>query len=327
MSVLITGSVAYDTVLFHSGAFGDRLAAGAGEGINATFLARTMRRDFGGCGANVAVSMRRLGGEPLLWGAVGRDGDDYLKRLEELGVDRSGLIRLEDAWTSQCMIFTDRTGGQIAAFHPGAAERSKEAPWPLEDSGRERRPKLAILSPGGRETTLHAARACTDRGIPFLFDVGQELPLFSGDELRTLLDMSFGIAYSDSEAEAFETASGLGSAAIARLGRMVVRTHGARGASLWTAGETEPQFVESLPVRAKSPVGAGDALRGGLMLGLELGLEPLEAVRLGAVAAARKISGENAQDYVLTPRLALEDYERMWGEAPAAWRAFVRDRC
>lgn len=322
MSVLITGSIAYDTVLAFDGAFGDQIPARPLAGFNTTFLTRRMSRTFGGCAANIAAAMKKLGGEPLLWGAVGADGGAYLERFMKLGIAADGIAVLKDAFTAQCTILTDRTGGQIAAFHPGATERTPEVPWP-EPSNPALRPKLAVLSPGGRATTLHAAAECVRRGVPYLFDVGQELPLFSRDELESLLSRAFGIAYSASEALAFAEQTGLASPDIARMGKMVLETRGGEGALLWLPGEDEPHLIEPVPVaQVASPVGAGDAMRGGLLFGLEAGFSPLVSARLGAIAAASRIAAPQGEDDALTFERAAQRYAEVWKTPLPAAGAF-----
>lgn len=315
MSVLLTGSIAYDTVLSHEGTFARQFVETNLANLNTTFLARGMRRDFGGCAANIAVSMKRLGGDPVLWGTVGTDGDAYLERFRSMGIRTDGIAKLEDAYTAQCFILTDANGCQLGAFHPGATERTPEVPWPVID-GEKVRPTVAILSPGGRATTLHAAKACTERGVPYIFDVGQELPLFSGRELTEILMGSIGIAYSEYESQLFEAATGLSPAAIAAKGKFVLRTLGKKGAELLEAGTATPQFIETVPVKAVSAVGAGDAMRGGLLAGLSMGLSLLESARLGAVASAHKVAAATAQDYQLDLETARRDYASVWGEAP-----------
>ena len=313
MTVLITGSLAYDTIFTHEGEFARQLG-GDLRNLNTTFLASGMRRDFGGCAANIAIAMKRLGGDPVIWSALGEDGEDYLERFKSFGIATDGLKCFPRVYTAQCVIFTDSLGSQLAVFHPGAMNRSHEVPWPVR-SGEPLRPKLAILSPGGRETTLNAAYECVRRGIPYLFDVGQELSLFSADELKSLLSHAFAIAYSDFEAEGFERETELSSEAIARSGKLVLRTHGSRGASLFLPGARAPKRIEPIPVIARNPVGAGDAMRGGFLYGLERGLDPVICARLGAVVAARKVASQSAQDYPLTLAGVREDYEGMWGKA------------
>ena len=282
MSVLITGSVAYDTIFAHEGEFA-RPLSGNLRNLNTTFLASGMRRDFGGCAANIAFALKRLGGDPVIWGALGMDGEDYLERFRSFGISTEGLECFPDVYTAQCVIFTDSLGSQLAVFHPGAMNRSREVPWPRRE-GNDLRPKLAILSPGGKTTTLNAANECVLRGIPYLFD-----------------------------AEGFEAKTGLTSETICRTGKLVLRTHGSRGASLFLpeAGAAVP--IEPLSVAAQNPVGAGDAMRGGFLYGLGRGLDPVVSARIGAIVAARKVASPSAQDYPLTLDGVRKDYEEMWG--------------
>ena len=259
--------------------------------------------------------MKRMGGEPLIWGAVGRDGGDYLEHFGREGIRTDGIGVFSNAYTAQCLIITDHTGAQIAAFHPGAAERTPEVRWPTDADGKEAQPAIAILSPGGRETTLFAAQACRDREIPYFFDVGQELPLFSAEELLDLAHHAVGIIYSDSEAEAFEQKTQQSDADIAESGLIVVRTLGSRGARVWLPGERHAAFVPTVPIqKVRSPVGAGDAFRGGFLYALERGFSPVEAAQWGAVAAGRKVAGAGAQDYELTPQAAQLDFDQWFGK-------------
>ena len=260
-------------------------------------------------------TMKRMGGEPLIWGAVGRDGGDYLEHFGREGIRTDGIGVFSNAYTAQCLIITDHTGAQIAAFHPGAAERTPEVRWPTDADGKEAQPAIAILSPGGRETTLFAAQACRAREIPYFFDVGQELPLFSAEELLDLAHHAVGIIYSDSEAEAFEQKTQQSDADLAESGLIVVRTLGSRGARVWLPGERHAAFVPTVPIqKVRSPVGAGDAFRGGFLYALERGFSPVEAAQWGAVAAGRKVAGAGAQDYELTPQAAQLDFDQWFGK-------------
>ena len=313
MSILVSGSIACDTVLEHEGSIGRRLANGDMCHLNATFLAPHMRVTLGGCATNIAFTLRHLGAYPLPWGVVGEDGDAFLTEFAAHGISTQGITKLSGCLTARCVIFTDVDGAQLSAFHPGALARGQEAPWP-QISGKEVTPSLAILSPAGREATLRAAQECTRRKIPYLFDVGQELPLFSKKELLELLNRAFGIALSDFEAQEFTRITGLTPAQMACAQKFVLVTHGADGASFWRPKQTEAQFVEALRVDGIA-VGAGDAMRAGLLFGLERGLEYLEAVRLGAVSAATWVRRKGGP-LTLTLDSAREDYASQWGPSP-----------
>lgn len=302
-AVLVAGSVAYDTVLATPGRFSDTLTPEGLDHINLTFPTPVMRRSFGGCAANIAWAMLALGGRPVLWGALGADGGPYLERFKSWGADLSGLVVLQDCFSSQCFITTDADGNQIAAFHAGALDRADEAPMP------EAGAKLAILAPGERRATLRQAERCLEARIPYLFDPGQATPLYGPEGLHTLVSGAFGVAFSDYEAELIERFTGLTPRMLAASGKTVWHTHGARGSSVWLPGADAPVSVPAaaLPegMTALDPVGAGDAYRGGLLWGLVEGADPVEAARVGAYAAAVKVTHRGSQDYALSRAEAL----------------------
>lgn len=173
LSVIISGSIAYDTVFTHEGRFADTLRAEALDRLNVTLQADSMRRTYGGCAANIAYSLKQLGGDPLVWTAVGRDADDYLRHLERQGIRTDGVTVMPNEWTAQCMITTDRDGNQLSTFSPGAMAHADRLPWP-EDTGIV----CGILAPSVRSTLLAHAKAFVSHGIPFIFDPGQTTPSF-----------------------------------------------------------------------------------------------------------------------------------------------------
>lgn len=211
MSVIISGSIAYDTVFTHEGRFADTLRAEALDRLNVTLQADSMRRTYGGCAANIAYSLKQLGGDPLVWTAVGRDADDYLRHLERQGIRTDGVTVMPNEWTAQCMITTDRDGNQLATFSPGAMAHADRLPWP-DDTGIV----CGILAPSVRSTLLAHAKAFVSHGIPFIFDPGQTTPLFSGDELLALTRAAACVAFSDYEALMIEEHTSLSPASRAR---------------------------------------------------------------------------------------------------------------
>lgn len=314
MSVLISGSVAYDAVLAHDGRFAEHLRPEALEHLNLTFQVSRIRRSFGGCAANIAYALKLLGGEPILWCAMGSDAGPYMDRLQRLGISTTGLQILPDELCAQCFIAADADGNQLAFFHGGAMERSQEVDWPAAPADDPI--ELAVLAPGGRIAMQHHAQLCAARGIPFIFDVGQAAPLFSKEELRSIIDKAAMLAFSDYEAALLEHAAGLSPADMAAMGKIVFHTHGGKGSSVWTAHAKKPVPIEAAPIpggRAVDPVGAGDAYRGGLVSGLIRGLSPVAAARLGSVMGAVKVGTEGAQNYAATLEDAEARCRSVWG--------------
>ncbi|OYV32594.1 MAG: carbohydrate kinase family protein, partial [Thiomonas sp. 20-64-5] len=153
MPTLICGSLAFDTITTFDGRFAEHILPDKVHILNISFLVPTMRREFGGCAGNIAYSLALLGGEPIILGALGADGQSYLDRLDALHIPRTHIGLLPDSFTAQAHIITDRDNNQITSFHPGAMGRAHELPVPL-DAGI----KLAIIAPDGRSAMIdHAA--------------------------------------------------------------------------------------------------------------------------------------------------------------------------
>lgn len=310
MASMITGSLAYDTILAHNGRFAEKLEKGDLTHVNLTFLAPHMHRDFGGCAGNIAYALHLLGGTPYVWSALGRDGEEYAAHFAGLGIDTDGMPRFPDCYTSQAFIVTDENGCQLASFHPGAMEVSDAIPWP-----EHRTITYAILSPGARIPMQKQAAMMTAHGVPYLFDPGQAGPLFSADELRALAEGADACAFSDFEAEYLEHVTGLTPERLAEMGKTVYQTHGENGSTVWLPDGTAVR-IEALPCEAVDPVGAGDAYRGGLLRARELGLSPVEGARIGTILGSLKVRVRGAQNY----RTTLDDvrtiYEEHWEKAP-----------
>ena len=287
---MITGSVAYDTILTHNGCFADKLEKGDLRHVNLTFFAPEMHRDFGGCAANIAYALHQLGGDPFVWSALGRDGGDYLEHFRALGIATDGMPCLTDCFTSQAFIVTDEGGCQLASFHPGAMDASDRLSWP-----EDRTIDYAILGPGGaRPMKLHA-HLFRERGVPYLFDPGQAGPLFTPEELRAFADGADACAFSDFEAEYLEKVASLTPEVLSLAGKTIYHTHGEKGSTVWLAGGEKIE-VAAIPARAVDPVGAGDAYRGGLLFARERGLSPVEGARIGTILGSLKVAVRGAQN-------------------------------
>lgn len=267
MSVIISGSLAFDTVFEHHGRFADTLHADAIEHLNLTFQADAMRRTLGGCAGNIAYSLKVLGGDPLIWTAAGQDAAPFFEHFKAHDITTDGIVTLADHWTAQCVITTDTLGNQLTTFHPGAMAKADKIPWPHQADIT-----LGILAPSCRNTLLAHAQAYQAHGIPFIFDPGQITPLFTADELIHLSESAMAVAFSDYEATLIEKTTGLNTAQLSHHAKLIFCTHGSEGSSLWENGHET--LVPSTPVKAVDPVGAGDAYRGGLLFGFTHGLSP-----------------------------------------------------
>jgi adenosine kinase len=249
-----------------------------------------MRKEYGGCSGNIAYTMNLLGGKPVPVATVGEDAGEYMERLSGLGIDTSRVKVIPDTFTAQCFITTDLDDNQITAFHPGAMA------FAAENDLSDAEAAWAIVAPDAKEGMFAHAERLHRRGIPFIFDLGQAMPLFDGADLERMLKLSQALTVNDYEAGIVEQRTGRSVADIASTLQAVVVTRGAEGATLYTDGKT----IQIAPVRASQvvdPTGCGDAQRGGLLYGLTSGWSWEDSCRLGNVMGAIKIASRGPQNH------------------------------
>jgi adenosine kinase len=283
VAILVTGSIAIDHIMVFRDRFRNHILPDKVHLLNVSFHVPEMRKSFGGCGANIAYTLRQLGSDPILLGAVGSDFADYAAWMDRHGIRRGHVREIPDAWTAQAFITTDLEDNQITAFHPGAMDRAHEAR--IEDV---REPiELAIVSPNGKRAMQENARALKARGIEVVIDPGQGLPLFQRDELRELVDGASIYVANDYEWTLTLERTGWDEAEVARRTGAIVTTFGERGSRI-LEGERELQVPAVRVAKVVDPTGCGDAYRAGMLHGRARGL-PLEtACRLGSLLGALK---------------------------------------
>jgi len=288
--VLICGSIAFDTIAVFEGRFRDHILADNIKSLSVSFFAPSLRKEYGGCAGNIAYSLKLLGGRPVPVGTVGHDADDYLQRLRDLDIDTRLVRVLPDTYTAQCHIITDQENNQIASFHPGAMLRSAEN----DLSGNPA--CWAIVSPDSKDGMFTHAQRLRDAGIPFIFDLGQAMPLFDGDDLRRMLEMASILTANDYEASVIEERTGCSIQELAAGLRAVVVTRGGEGASLFDGdGRTD---IPAAPVTGiVDPTGCGDAHRAGLLYGLASGWSLRDACCLANIMGGFKIAHRGPQNH------------------------------
>ena len=294
MPALVCGSLAFDSIATFGGRFADQIMPNQLHVLNVSFLVPSLRREFGGCAGNIAYNLAALGGEPVIVAAVGADGGDYLARLRSWGATTEYVREVAEAFTAQAFIITDGDNNQITAFHPGAMQWAHETAVPARADIR-----IAIIAPDGRSAMLDHARQLADAGVPFVFDPGQGLPMFDGEELRAFVDRATWVAVNDYEAQMLADRTGRGVEAMSRSHlRGVVVTLGAHGCEVWQQGEkTIVPGVAATEV--VDPTGCGDAFRSAMLFGLERGWSLTDCARLGNRLGALKIASRGGQNHVL----------------------------
>jgi len=297
MATLICGSLAFDTIMSFEGRFAEQILPEQLHILNVSFLVPQLRRDFGGCAGNIAYAMHQLGGTPLPMATVGRDGTDYVERLQTLGIDTALVRELPDTWTAQAMIMTDRDNNQITAFHPGAMQQAHVTQVPDRADLR-----LAIIAPDGRQAMLQHAEQLHAAGIPFVFDPGQGLPMFDGPELAHFVELASWVTVNDYEGRMLCDRMGIDEAELSRRVRGLVVTRGADGCEIWEDGRrTRVPGVKAQAV--VDPTGCGDAWRGALLHGLEQGWPLERCARLGNQLGALKVAASGPQNYRVDPEV------------------------
>ncbi len=299
MSVLICGSLAFDTITTFPGRFAQQILPYQLHILNVSFLVPTLKREFGGCAGNIAYTLKQLGGDPLIMATLGADGGPYQERLTNWGVDTSFVKRLDDTYTAQAIIITDQDNNQITAFHPGAMQQAHVTPVQADASI-----KLAIIAPDGRDAMIQHAEQLAQAKIPFIFDPGQGLPMFDGTELRRFVDQATWVAVNDYEGKMLSERTGLSLADLSELPNLqgLIETLGAEGCNIWIKGQK--QHVPGVKATAViDPTGCGDAFRGALLFGLSNGWGLDRCAELANKVGAIKIACAGPQNHVV-PRAA-----------------------
>ncbi len=293
MPALICGSLAFDTITNFPGRFAQQILPEQVHILNVSFLVPTLRREYGGCAGNIAYNLKLLGGEPVVLAAIGNDGGDYLARFASLGIDNA-CVRIEpEHYTAQAIIITDADNNQITAFHPGAMAQSHLSPVPVRADLA-----IGIIAPDSREAMLAHAEQLHAAGVPFIFDPGQQLPVFDGAALHHFVEQASWVALNDYEARMLCERMNTTLEYLSRTPglRGVVVTLAAEGCDVWQQGQaTRVSGVTASEVL--DPTGCGDAFRAGLLFGLERGWSLERCAALGNRLGALKISCRGGQNH------------------------------
>jgi adenosine kinase len=310
MRTLICGSIAYDTIMVFRDRFKNHILPDRLHILNVAFLVPDLRREFGGCAGNIAYNLGMLGGEPLIMATVGDDYLPYDERLRKLKLPQQHVRRIANTFTAQAFITTDLDDNQITAFHPGAMNHSHE-----NHVQEAKDVKLGIVAPDGREGMLQHAREFHAAGVPFVFDPGQGLPMFSGDELLRFVEMASFVTVNDYEGEMLQERTGRRLEELAKKVKAVVVTLGARGSLIMANG----QRVEVPAVKAEQvldPTGCGDAFRAGLLYGIAAGLDWAVSGRLASLLGSIKIAQRGGQNHHFTRDEVAQRYKEAFSSKP-----------
>ena len=312
MSVLICGSFAYDNIMVFEDRFKNHILPDKIHILNVAFLVPELRREFGGCAGNIAYNLQLLGGDPVPMGTVGSDFAPYQSWIAKRGINSQHITVIENALTAQAFITTDLDDNQITAFHPGAMNFAHENR--VDDATDI---QLGIISPDGRDGMISHAAEFKRAGIPFIFDPGQGLPMFDGEDLKLFISQAEWVTVNDYESELMCERTGWSLEEIANEVQALIVTRGSEGSWIFTGGER--MDIPAVPVnKLADPTGCGDAYRAGLLYGLSNELGWLATGRLASTMGAIKIEHPGTQNHDLTRDQIAARYEDAFGE-PISW--------
>ena len=308
MSALICGSFAYDTIMVFQDHFKNHILPDKVHILNVAFHVPELRREFGGCAANIAYNLKLLGGRPLPMGTVGKDFAPYAEWLDMHAIPRNHIKQIESAYTAQAFITTDQDDNQITAFHPGAMDFAHEVTVDEADGVT-----IGIVSPDGRQGMIDHAEQFVEAGIPFIFDPGQAMPLFTGDDFRQFIEQATWVCVNDYESQVLQDRTGWSPHEIAGKVDALIVTLGGKGSHVYHSNKRID--IPPAPVSAiVDPTGCGDAFRGGLLYGLMNGLDWEKTGRIGALMGAIKIEQHGTQNHTFTADEFRERYQAAFGQ-------------
>jgi adenosine kinase len=291
---LICGSLAYDTIMVFPDQFARHILPEQVHLLSVSFTVGEMRREWGGCAGNIAYNLKALGGEPVVMATLGDDGAPYRERLAALDVAADGVQTVPGTFTAQAFIITDLDDNQITAFHPGAMNFSHQnRVGDVEDIA------LGIVAPDGRDGMRAHVEQFAAARIPFVFDPGQGLPLFSGPELMEMIDAATYLAVNDYEGRLLAERTGMALEDIARRVDALIVTLGADGSRIHADGRVlSVPAVE--PTALVDPTGCGDAYRAGLLHGIGNGWDWEKTGRVASLLGSAKIAARGGQNHALS---------------------------
>lgn len=291
MSALICGSIAYDTIMVFSDKFKNHILPEKVHILNVSFMVPDMRREFGGCAGNIAYNLKLLGGEPLLMATVGSDFTPYAEWMDKCGISLQYVKVLDNTYTAQAFITTDMDDNQITAFHPGAMMQAHENK--VSDATGV---KIGIVSPDGRDGMIQHAEQFVEAGIPFIFDPGQGMPMFDGDDLKRFIDQASYVVVNDYEWQLMQERTRYSPQDVAAKTQALIVTQGGEGSTIYTQQQTY-HVPCAKAEKISDPTGCGDAYRAGLLFGLMNNADWEVTGRIASLLGAIKIEQPGTQNH------------------------------
>jgi len=299
MKIFVSGSLAYERIMDFPGKFSDHILPDKIHVLNVCFMVNGLKEHFGGTAGNIAYNLALLGERPLILSSAGRDFDSYENWLRGLGLSLDGIRRVDNEFTAGAYITTDKADNQITGFNPGAMNY----PCLYSIDGVDRHDAVAIISPGNLDDMAEYTRAFRTRDVPYIFDPGQSIPALEPADIIEMLSGARLFISNDYELEMVMRSTGLRKADLLAKAEGVITTLGDRGAVVSTE-DGDVAIPAAVPTRVFDPTGAGDAFRAGLIKGLAMGKDLVDAARMGAVCASFGVECQGTQCH----KFSLEEF-------------------
>ncbi len=308
MEIIVSGSLAYDRIMDFPGHFSDHILPEKIHALNVCFQVDGMKEKFGGTAGNIAYALTLMGEKPAISATIGRDYHQYFKWLEQNGISHEAIKIVEDEFTASAYITTDKADNQITGFNPGAMKYSSS----LDFERLNPRETLMIVSPGNLEDMVRYPRLCKARGINYIFDPGQSLPMLAAQDLIQAIEGCLILISNDYELDLITSKTGLSKETLRRRATTIIVTLGELGSRV-LAPEGEISVSAVKPLKVEDPTGAGDSYRGGLISGLLRGKDIEQCARMGSVCASFAVECYGTQEYRFSPEEFNERLKRCPG--------------
>jgi adenosine kinase len=312
MQVVITGSIAFDYLMSFPGKFADHLLADKLHKVSVSFLVDSLRRLPGGVAPNIAYTNALLGGHPKIMATAGQDFEEYRLWLENHGVDTSGVMVIEDDYCASFFVNTDEDLNQIASFYTGAMAYADQLSFARNAADAE----LAIISPNDPMAMVAYVSECKSLDLPYIYDPSQQIIRLSGEQLRDGLAGCVMLTVNEYELFMIQEKTGLSEEDILSLAGGILTTKGENGSQIRI--DQQIYDIPAVPPQeVVEPTGAGDAFRGGLLRGIQLGLPWEVAGRMGALASTYVLENIGPQGHYYTPAEFVDRYRQVFDDKDA----------
>ena len=301
--IVVSGSLAYDRIMDFPGHFSDHILPDKIHAINVCFQVNSMQEKFGGTAGNIAYALKLMGENPVISAAIGHDYQRYFDWLAKNGLSIENIKIIEDEFTAGAYITTDKADNQITGFNPGAMRYSSALDFDQFKASKT----MVIVSPGNLEDMVSYPRACKAKGIDYIFDPGQSLPMLDAKDLVQAIDGCRILICNDYELELIMSKTELDEGELLVRAGAIIVTMGELGSRVYTP-DGEIRIPAAKPKQVVDPTGAGDAYRGGLISGLLRGKDIEESARMGSACASFAVECYGTQSYSFTMK---EFEERM----------------